>query len=509
MPLVRKCDSAYVDGHHQMAVRGVENPSPRMISNALCAESSSQQPKLSSAGLTDMIWGWGQFIDHEIDLTDTGSEDASMTTPSREQDPREVYPGRTIPFTRSVHIEHSDPREHPNDISSFIDGTNVYGNGAVRAMALRRLDGSGKLKTSYSSNGREILLPRNDRELDMANAGGASSNQLFMAGDVRANENALLTSLHTVFLREHNFQCDVALRRNPQWRGKDEMIYQQARRMVIGMMQAVTYNEFLPALLGSRCIPAYSGYNDNLDAGIAVEFSTAGYRFGHSAVSSQLQTGLDSTETVGLRDVFFHPEYLHENGADGILLGATRKVMREINSDLVDDLRNFLFGPPSRTQLLDLAALNIQRGRDHGLPGYNEIRRGYNLAVKTQMSEVTSNAHLAARLEVLYGSSPAEIDPWVGCLVEDHHDDGGGGTPPQVGELARAIMRDQFIRLRDGDRFWYENDTALDNAERETIRRTRLSDILRRNTQWNSSHIRDDVFHTTGTTGGGGNNNNN
>ena len=493
--LRRQAAAQYQTAAGELVERGPLNPEPRTISNRLCQEPANVS--LNSARCSDMLWAWGQFLDHEIDLTHTDAADpAPMTTPSAIQDPLEPFPDRTIPFNRSVHVVGADSfgREHPNDISSFIDATNVYGFSSARSMSLRRLDGSGKLKTSVSMDGSEVLLVRNDAGLDNANEGSASAANLFVAGDVRANENALLTGMHTLFAREHNYWCDRIVADKPEWTGQDELIFQHARRILVGEMQVITFDEFLPALLGPNSVTPYTGYDDSVQADVSTEFSTAAYRFGHSAVSSFLLSSSEGggEELVPLRDVFFRPSYVHENGVDRLLLGSTRKVMREIDLQIVDDLRSFLFHAPTPTQLIDLASLNIQRGRDHGLPGYNDVRAAYGLERKTSFAQVTSNAAVASALQDLYGAAPDgvdHIDPWVGCLAEDHIESA------QVGELALAAIADQFQRLRDGDRFYFENSDALSDLEKQEIRNTRLADVLRRNTQWSDATFADDVFH--------------
>lgn len=475
--LSRKSIVAYADGVSALASRGAKNPSPRVVSNSVCK--SATHP-LSLNGLSTMMWGWGQFLDHEIDLTRDSDEEAFLTTSST--DPNEDYPERTIEFKRSKHIADSVPRQHPNEITAFIDATNVYGSDRSRAHALRRLDGSGKMKVGQSQNG-EIVLPENVDELDNAFLGGQDPKKMFAAGDVRANENVFLISLHVLFVREHNRLCDEYVKANPGDAGKDELIYQYAKRIVAGIMQRITYEEFLPALIGEK-LPSYDGYKGNVDPSIATEFSTVGYRFGHGMVTSNLVLG---AETLNLRDIFFKPEYVKERGVDHILRHTPKQLMKEINGTIVEDLRSFLFGAPTQEKLLDLASLNMQRGRDHGIGGYNDVRTGYGLARRTLFSQITSNLQLQAKLYQLYGTVDA-IDPWIGCLVEDHV---SGGA---VGELIKAILVDQFTRLRDGDRFYYENHAALDSASIEIIKGSRLSDVIVRNTSLTANDLDLDVF---------------
>jgi hypothetical protein len=459
IPLIRKSVVGYADGISTMAVRG-PNPSPREISN-LIVKQTMEEPNIY--GLSDYGWVFGQFIDHLLDITPEGDEEANMVTP-----PDDEYPNLTIPFKRSGPVINSSPREHPNNMSAYIDAANVYGASTTRSYALRALNGSGKLKTSVADNG-EIILPKNVDELPNA---PSSNPSFFLAGDVRVNENSFLTSVHTLFLREHNRLCD----RFSDF-GTEEDIYQQSRRYVTGLMQHITFNEFLPTLLGE--IPEYTGYNPKINPGIATEFSTALYRLGHTMVSSKLR--VDGMEDVDLKDIFFKPSFVQENGVDGMLKGASEKLQQEIDTHIVEDLRSFLFGAPGST-LLDLACLNIQRGRDHGLPGYNDLRAGYGLPSLT-IEQLTSDAGLQAKLTSLY-SSADNIDPWIGALAEDKLP----GKP--IGELLYEGLLDQFLRVRDGDRFWFENDPMMENYVTE-IKNTKLSDVINRNC---SLTVKSDVF---------------
>ena len=169
-----------------------ETLNPRVISNSLCAtERIEKDPKLSN-----MFWIWGQFVDHEITLLGEGSEEDPMMTPDDDQ-----YPGRVIPFKRSAFKKVGGQRQYPNLLSCYIDGANVYGFDKSRAKALRAYDGSGKLK--FSEYDGEILPPLNVDDLPNANPHKVPADTLFLAGDVRANENPMLMGLHTVFLREH------------------------------------------------------------------------------------------------------------------------------------------------------------------------------------------------------------------------------------------------------------------------------------------------------------------
>lgn len=168
-------------------------------------------------------------------------------------------------------------------------------------------------------------------------------------------------------------------------------------------MQVITYNEFLPALLGPNALPPYWHYDWNASPAIFNEFSTAVYRFGHSALSPtllRLDAALNTIPegNLPLRDAFFRPDRLvNEGGIEPILRGLASQACSGIDTELVDDVRDFLFGPPGAGGF-DLASLNIQRGRDHGLPSYNQTRAALGLATNATFSEVSSDPGVQGRL---------------------------------------------------------------------------------------------------------------
>ncbi len=483
--LLIRISSPDYDPAQQVAIRGASNPNPRIISNSICKGISAP----SSARLSDIAWAWGQFLDHEIDLTPTQKppeypipETLNIVTPSVATDPNENYPGRTIPFTRSAFSEVSGVRQQPNIISSFVDATNVYGSNVTRAYALRRLDGTGKLKTTTANNG-EILPPYNFDKLPNAAPSGSNPEDFFLCGDIRSNEQALLTAMHALLVREHNRLCDVFAANDPTL--SEEMLYQKARRFVSGFMQQITYAEFLPALLGSSAVSGT--YNSSINASIATEFSTVGYRIGHSMISPHLALGPNGSSSVPLRDIFFVPSYLQQNGCDDLLIGATKQLSQEIDGILVEDLRSFLFGPPSATLMHDLASLNIQRGRDHGIGAYNDLRQAYGLTRISNFSSLPTTSANQTKLENLYDNVD-DIDPWVMGISETHLPD------CSTGPLFFQIIKTQFDVLKSGDRFWFENDSALSSSEITTIKNTSLRDIMIRNTQYSANDFNANVF---------------
>jgi peroxidase len=453
--LLRKVAAEYGDGISTLA--GADRPSARVISNAIATQETTEA---SDRDLSAYIYVWGQFLDHDIDLTSTGTTAANIAVPTGDEffDPTGTGM-QTISLMRSLFnptsgTSTSNPREQITDITSWIDGSMIYGSDKATADSLRSFV-KGQLKTTAGN-----MLP-------------ADADGNYLAGDVRANENIELTSMQTLFMREHNRIAAQLARENPSW--TDEQIYQQARARVGAEIQVITYKEFLPALLGQGALTTYRGYNSSVDPSIANEFSTAAFRL-HTLINDDVEffgnDGRAVRDEVELAEAFFNPALLKETGIDNILKYAGSTQAQEDDNQIVDSLRNFLFGAPGQGGL-DLASLNIQRGRDHGLADYNAVRKAYGLKAVTSFSQISSDPDVQATLKSLYGNVD-NIDLWVGILSEDH------AAGASVGQLAKTIIADQFQRLRDGDRFWYQR--VFSGRTLADLEQTTLSDIIQRNT---------------------------
>ena len=285
----------------------------------------------------------------------------------------------TISLDRTIFTVGSavTPREQINSITSFIDGANVYGADASRAAGLRDLSSNGLLRTSSGGS----LMPLNTTGLANDNGNSLEADEAFVAGDIRANEQIGLTATHTLFVREHNriatdlasridggeaeliAKRDASIAASNGVDSEADFIYQSARKLVGAQIQKITYDEFLPVLLGSSS-PASSAasYNPTIDAGVSNEFSTAAFRVGHTMLSPDLKlvdpvTGLNSG-SVALQDAFFSPSLMEAVGVDSVLAGLASQTAQKIDTHVIDDVRNFLFGPPG-AEGLDLASLNI------------------------------------------------------------------------------------------------------------------------------------------------------
>ncbi len=475
---IRALPADYADGVGSPS--GENRPSARMISNLVAAQDGTDIP--NQLGYSDFIWQWGQFLDHDIDETPIGSPseafDISVPVGDAWFDPSSTGIA-TIPLDRSAWTMVDGVREQLNLITAYIDASNVYGSEEARALELRSLDGTGKLKTSDGN-----LLPYNINGFSNAPTGADPS--FFLAGDVRANEQVGLTAMHTLFMREHNRLAEQIAAEHPAFSG--DRIYEHARAMVVAEMQAITFNEFLPKLLGQRAMPRYRGYRPRVDASIANVFANAAYRVGHTMLSTQILRLDESGQEIeaghlDLAAAFFVPNEIVENGIDPLLRGLASQHAQDIDSYVIDDVRNFLFGAPGAGGF-DLVSLNIQRGRDHGLPSYNAVRTAFGRQPATSFAQVNPDPVVMQRLSSAYDSVD-DIDAWVGLLAEKHR------PGAFVGETLLRVLRDQFTRLRDGDRFWYQS--YLPRHLVRQVNRTSLADIIRRNTGI-GNEIQDDVF---------------
>eukprot|EP00898_Chlorokybus_atmophyticus_P005062 jgi/Chlat1/5557/Chrsp369S05352 len=164
-------------------------------------------------GVSDFLWAWGQIVDHDITLIPDNVKD----------EPNSLITGNgnvVIPVTRTAYMKGSKPRCPMNVNSAWLDGSMLYGSTADRAKWLRSGVGGG-MKTTAGN-----MLPLNDGTV--ANKGGPNitdlSPRLYVGGDIRVNEHAVLHAMHTLLVREHNYQASEVAKANPKY--TDEQIYQ-------------------------------------------------------------------------------------------------------------------------------------------------------------------------------------------------------------------------------------------------------------------------------------------
>ncbi|XP_034051019.1 thyroid peroxidase [Thalassophryne amazonica] len=407
---------------------------------------------------------------------------------------------RCMPFHRSTpacfnnfgsDIKQAFQRQQMNAITSFIDASVVYGHTPVLQQSLRDIHSrNGKLavNTHFSDSEGRPYLPSvatvpsachqdpNDPQRERV--------ECFRAGDSRANEGLPLTALHTLWLREHNRIAETLRWLNGHW--SPETVYQETRKIIGALHQIITMRDYVPKIIGlesfQRYIGPYKGYDPTTDPSASNVFATAAFRFGHATVSPILRRLNESFQEheqfphLRLHNTFFCPwRIVKEGGIEPILRGVIGTPAPTVHADtlMAEELTERLV-VLNISQQMDLAALNLQRGRDHGLPGYNDWRVFCGLKrIKTleDFIDVASDRNVAEKILNMY-KHPDNIDIWLGGLAENL-------TPgSRTGPLFSCLIAKQMKALRQGDRFWWEGEGMFSQQQKAELLKTSVSRII-------------------------------
>ncbi|KAK4315140.1 hypothetical protein Pmani_013613 [Petrolisthes manimaculis] len=510
-PLLRLLPPAYSDGVYQPANR---TANPLKVSEELMKGNNG---RLSRIGRTAFQVFFGQQVVEEIlDAQGAGCPPEYFNI---EVEPDHEYatthPGlKVMPFLRTRYdmttgFSPNNPRQQLNEITPYMDGGLVYGIAKGWADVLRlRHDGhlapNGQLAEHHELEG---FPAQNTQRLPMANppppanhsqfvqrSSTAPVDRFFKLGNPRGNENPFLLTFGIVWFRWHNKIANYIYSQHNDW--SSERIFNEARKWVIATYQAVVYYDWLPKYVRSSPTP-YMGYKATVDPQVSHVFQTAAMRFGHTLVTSGVH--LRSRSGEGCRTVpyvlvpgpghhggvrtcnsFWRSPELFQNDAknfERFLMGLSSQSTEEEDHIIVDDLRGRVFGPLEFSRR-DLMAVNIQRGRDHGVPDYNTARHHFghdklnNLSpneFRTKTGTKVSN-EILRKLSGLYGEAE-HMDIWAGGLLE---------TTDGPGQLFSSVILDQFERTRDGDRFWFQNtrNDLFEPAERLRIAQVKIIDVL-------------------------------
>jgi len=371
------------------------------------------------------------------------------------------------------------PREQINQITAWIDGSNVYGSDDDEGRKLRLLSG-GRLRVTRVQ-GRD-LLPLNPSEC----SDEGRHRYCFSAGDLRCNEQLELTVLHTVWMREHNRVATELSKIQPGW--DDEQLYQEARRVVVAELQHITYNEWLPIVLGMKYMQKFSmepteqgfidSYNPQVNPTITNTFSTAAMRFGHSLIAGVIKSFNifgSETKSVPLTKSQFAPYDLYDNlTLESFVRGLATQKAQAMDADMSAELTDHLFQQDDEKFGLDLVSLNIQRGRDHGLAPYTSWRKlcGLSPVTSWKMLAKIFPQNIVPRLQAIY-EKVTDVDLFVGGLLESAEE----GI---LGPTFLCLVGDQFQRLKTGDRFWYENsgEQAFTELQLAELKKVSLARVL-------------------------------
>ena len=444
----------------------VAGPNPRTISNVIAGGTGANgsNGETNDPVLSAWLYVFGQFVDHDLDLEETLPTSAAINVVVAPGDP--TFPGGfVIAMNRAT--RNAGTNTIVNTTAGYLDLSQIYGSTAAVAASLQNADGT----LTNSMNG--LYLP--------------VVNNAFVTGDPRVMENPELTALSTLFMREHNFWVHTLTAQHPTWTGSQ--FYNMAKAITTAEYQNVIYTEYLPHLIGPVITP-YAGYNSTINPQVTQEFAGAAFRMGHSQISDT-QEGLSNTGSVvftePLAQAFFNTPAIDESdGVESILRSLGADYAQATDVYTVPTLRNMLVANlvGGDVDEIDLIAIDIQRERDIGLGTLNQTRAALGMQPYASFAQLTADAVLQQNLQAVYGSIDG-VDVFMGGLAEAH------APGAAVGPTFQAIISDQFRRLRDGDRFFWQNE-GFDLQTAATIASTTLADMVMRNT--GTTNLQPDVF---------------
>ena len=340
--------------------------------------------------------------------------------------------------------------------------------------------GSGELKVDAAG-----LLPIDIKESKKASCRNPAGCPI--VGDERGDENIALLAMHTLWVRQHNYLAKKLKNVNKRWQG--ERIFQEARKINGALWQHIVYNEWLPKLYD---IPEYSKfvgnkkkfkrtkYDSSKDPSIINSFASAAFRFGHSLVPNQFsQMKSDFNEygpSIPLQKAFFNSTSIYKNGIEPTMMGLCANMTGSIDGNIAQGLKEKLFIFPGSNLFNDLMSLNIQRGRDHGIPTYMHWRRACGFAKYDQpgfsFKDLLYTPKVTQMSFAKVYNHIEDVDLFVGGLTENHLRD------KVVGPTFSCIFKEQFESLRFGDRFFYTHRGRFSTKQLKEITKISMSKIL-------------------------------
>ena len=507
--LVRLTPAEYADGIDAPSLP--QDASARFISDIVNnqadpADTSQDVATVNQQSLSDFVYSFGQFMDHDMDLTfDNGVSDPIAVPVG---DPIGGASDTPLAFNRAqpdptTGTGVGNPAQDINTITSYLDLSQIYGSDVATDNALRTFSG-GQMKTSP----RWSAAPG---QLDLLHHGATRRHQRLRGGHGRRRAFARVGHVrHGRQPRQRERRADgpanplpgqpqpdrqsSSRRRTPP--GATNNCSRTARKMNIAEYQSIIYNEWLPAVLGPTALAAYTGYNPNVNTTIATEFSTVAFRFGHSLLSGNVErqgnNGQAVADDVPLAEDFFDPTILNGQGqpttTDPVTGLTTTNIGAVLKGDadgdaqaedtmVINEVRDLLFNEvvPGVGGGQDLIALDIERARDLGIGSYNQVRVALGLPAVTSFAQITSNVQVQQELQEAYGNVN-NIDAFEGGLAEDP-------VPgSDVGPLFQTIMVDQFTALRNGDRFFYLNESFTPSEQAIFQQGNTLAKVIEANT---------------------------
>uniref|UniRef100_A0A3Q3BIC3 NAD(P)H oxidase (H2O2-forming) n=1 Tax=Kryptolebias marmoratus TaxID=37003 RepID=A0A3Q3BIC3_KRYMA len=505
--LVRLMPAHYWDGVYQ-AVHEPLQPNPRRLSRLL-TEGPSGRPSTRNQTVLSLFFGY--HVAFEIfDSRTPGCPPEFMNIRVPKGDPVFDPTGTgkvLLPFQRGQWDKESgqspgNPRTQVNSVTAWLDGSSIYGPSSSWSDSLRSFSGG------LLASGSERNMPRK----------GGGRGFMWSAPDPSTGEhgpqglygetvlrNAFTAAEGIIWFRYHNHVAAGLHGEHPEW--SDEELFQHARKTVVATFQNIALYEWLPGFLGDKKLPPYPGYQKFVDPGISPEFQAAAVRFGVTmappGVYMRNRTchfrqvlGVDGSSSPAMRLCHSFWKRLVRplragQDVDDLLMGMASQIAEREDSIVVEDLRDYMYGPLRFTRT-DLVAVTIQRGRDFGLQSYISVRKALDLPPVSTFDEINpelnrTNPQLLRSVAELYDGDVSRLELFPGGLLE---------STDGPGPVFSAIILDQFERIRNGDRFWFENkrNGLFTDEEIQSIRGVTYHDVLVAVTSAEAADIQTNVF---------------
>uniref|UniRef100_A0A8V5HAZ8 NAD(P)H oxidase (H2O2-forming) n=1 Tax=Melopsittacus undulatus TaxID=13146 RepID=A0A8V5HAZ8_MELUD len=490
--LLRLLPANYADGVYQ-ALQEPHVPNARQLSNAVARGPSGLPSRRNTTALA-VFFGFHVLSDIlGTEKPGCPAEFLNIHIPSGDLvfDPAGtgdvVLPFQRIHWAMETGQSPNSPREQTNEVTSWLDGSSIYGPLHSWSDALRSFSGG---QLASGPGGR---IPREtDGRVHMWKALDPSTGQggpqgIYDLGSAWGNENRFVQAVSIAWFRYHNHLAAVLAQGHPTW--SDEDLFQHTRKWVIATFQSIVLYEWLPTLLGTQ-VPEYKGYQQHLDPSLSPEFVAAAGQFLATMVppvwgcSMSLPPGEESP-ALAISPQSTRPQQAKEVDVDNLLLGMSSQVAEREDNIVVEDLQDYWYGPLKYSRT-DYVASCLQRGRDLGLPTYNQARERFGLKPVQNWSDFAPylERQVLEKVAALYANNTAGLELLPGGMLEAD------------GSLFSAIILDQFVRLRDGDRFWFENtkNGLFTVEETRKIRNTTFHDVLAAVTYADPTDLQPHVF---------------
>ncbi|XP_022170134.1 peroxidase-like isoform X2 [Myzus persicae] len=490
----------YSDGysHLRKSVSGSELPEVRKIRKTIFKDIDK-----SSAKHSLFVMQYAQIINHDTARTldkETGSygpvkccndDGSTLEILPKEclqiriphDEPESKYRCLSVPRSLDTSDKgcNMKPVRQIFGVSSFLDASVLYGTDYETSRSIRTLK-YGKLRRQLGPNGKSFL-PNVKKATELCNV-TKDNTVCYLSVDPTINGAPQMAVVITSLLRLHNYLCDELIYLNPNW--DDERIYQEARRILIAMHQHITYNEFVPILLGrdfareNYLLPMTDGFDDSYDQYLnpttTTSFTAAAYRSVHSSIRGFIEMVSEArniTSRIRLKDFFFKPDIIQRQGNyDSFTRGLLKQHVQEIDQYFTEEISEFAIRFPERHRRVDLVSIDMARGRDYGEPPYNKFRKLCGLKEAKNFDSLIDQMdkkHIEA-LSKMY-EHVDDIDYYVAGLLEKSK------PGSLLGHTFQCVVGEMFFRFKYGDRYYYEFGNQIGSFKLEQLNEIRKTSL--------------------------------